>query len=61
MCYSFAEYVLILNFVSPLYIDKLSDASFPSRSIVLLISSLLGVILHLKGLGRMFNPSLLLG
>jgi hypothetical protein len=51
--------VLSLYFVSPLYIERFSSASTPSLSIVLLISSFLGVILHLKGLGRMLSPSLL--
>jgi hypothetical protein len=39
--------------------ERLSSASFPSRSIVALISSFLGVILHLNGFGLIFNPSLL--
>jgi hypothetical protein len=38
--------------------ERLSSASFPSRSIVALISSFLGVIRHLNGFGLMFNPSL---
>lgn len=59
MIYSVSRYVIIRYFVSPLYTARSSCACFPSLSIVLRISSLRGVILHLKGLGLMFNPSLL--
>lgn len=41
--------------------ERLSSASFPSRSMVALISLFLGVILHLNGFGLIFNPSLLHG
>jgi hypothetical protein len=56
----FEEYVLSVYLVSPLYIDKSSSACLPSLMIVFLISSLLGVILHLKGLGRILSPLLVL-